>query len=156
MALQAFLVRSRGVLAGVWLGSVLCLAFMAAPAAFAQLERAQAGRLAGHLFALEAQLSLVLAILLFVVERTWAARRAEAGQGPRLTANLMLVLGCLFCTVLGYYALQPMMEAARAGQGRFGFGVLHGVSSAFFALKGLLLLAYAWRLTPVAANPRAS
>jgi hypothetical protein len=60
------------------------------------------------------------------------------------------VLGCLFCTVLGYFALQPMMEAARAGQGRFSFGALHGASSAFFALKGLLLFAYLWRLsTPV-------
>jgi hypothetical protein len=140
------LVRLRGPLAGLWLGVILCLAFMAAPTAFAQLERAQAGRLAGHLFQLEAQLSLVLAILLFIVERTWAARRAEAGQGSRLTLNLLLVLGALFCTVLGYYALQPMMEAARAGQGRLGFGALHGISSGFFALKGLLLLVYSWRL----------
>lgn len=146
MALLTLLSRLRGVLAGVWLGVVLCLAFMATPAAFAQLERAQAGRLAGRLFATEAQLSLVLAILLFVVERTLAARRAEAGQGSRLSANLLLVLGCLFCTALGYYALQPMMEAARAGQGRFGFGLLHGVSSAFFALKGLLLAVYSWRV----------
>lgn len=141
-----FLSRLRAPLAGLWLGIVGCLAFMVAPTAFAQLERSQAGQLAGHLFKLEAQLSLVFAILLFVVERTWAARRAEAGQGSRLTANLLLVLGCLFCTVLGYYALQPMMEAARAGHGRFGFGVLHGVSSGFFALKGLLLAVYAWRL----------
>ena len=146
MQAMRFLTRLRAPLVGAWLGIVLCLAFMAAPTAFAQLERAQAGRLAGHLFQLEAQCSLVFAILLFLVERTWAARRAEAGGGSRLTANLVLVLGCLFCTVLGYYALQPMMEAARAGQGRFGFGLLHGASSAFFALKGLLLAAYAWRL----------
>lgn len=145
-----FLERLRGPLAGVWLGVLLCLAFMAAPTAFAQLERSQAGQLAGHLFKLEAQLALVLSILLFIVERTWAARRAEQGQGSRLTVNLLLVLGCLFCTVLGYYALQPMMEAARAGQGRFSFGALHGISSGFFALKGVLLLAYAWRLTPPA------
>lgn len=146
------LLRLRGPLAGLWLGVVLCLAFMAAPTAFAQLERAQAGQLAGHLFKLEAQLALVLSILLFIVERTVAARCAEAGQGSRLTANLLLVLGCLFCTVLGYYALQPMMEAARAGQGRFSFGALHGVSSAFFALKGVLLLVYAWRLAPSGRN----
>lgn len=148
---MALLLRLRGVLAGVWLGIVLCLAFMAAPTAFAQLERTMAGRLAGQLFQLEAQVSLVLAILLFIVERAWAQRQAEAGTGSRLTPNLLLVLGCLFCTVLGYYALQPMMEAARQGQGRFGFGMLHGISSAFFALKGLLLAAYAWRLSPRAS-----
>ena len=59
--------------------------------------------------------------------------------------NLLLVLGALFCTVLGYFALQPMMEAARAGQGRLGFGALHGISSALFALKGVLLLVLVWR-----------
>ena len=146
------LLRLRGPLAGVWLGIVLCLAFMATPVAFALMERSQAGQLAGQLFRTEARLALGLAMLLFVVERTWAARRAEQGQGSRLTVNLMLVLGCLFCTVLGYFALQPMMEAARAGQGRFSFGALHGASSAFFALKGLLLLVYLWRLSaPVPA-----
>lgn len=146
------LLRLRGPLAGVWLGIVLCLAFMVTPAAFVLLERSQAGQLAGQLFRTEARLALGLAMLLFVVERTWAARRAEQGQGSRLTVNLMLVLGCLFCTVLGYFALQPMMEAARAGQGRFSFGTLHGASSAFFALKGLLLFAYLWRLSaPVPA-----
>lgn len=150
---MSLLLRLRGPLAGLWLGTVLCLAFMAAPTAFAQLERAQAGRLAGHLFQLEAQLSLVLAILLFLTERTRGARRAEAGTGSRLTLDLVLVLGCLFCTVLGYYALQPMMEAARAGQGRVGFGVLHAVSSGFFALKGLLLAVYAWRLAPASVAP---
>jgi hypothetical protein len=39
-----------------------------------------------------------------------------------------------------------MMEAARAGQGAWSFGALHAVSSGFFALKGLLVLALAWRL----------
>ena len=61
---------------------------------------------------------------------------------------MLLALGALFCTVAGYYAIQPMMAAARAGQGAWSFGALHGASSVFFGLKGLLVLALAWRLAP--------
>jgi hypothetical protein len=63
------------------------------------------------------------------------------------TANLMLLLGTLFCTVAGHFAVLPLMDAARAGQGSLSFGMLHGISAGFFVLKGLLVLALAWRLT---------
>ena len=54
----------------------------------------------------------------------------------------------LFRSVGGYFAVLPMMEAARAGQqGTLSFGTLHAVSGGLFALKGLLVLALAWRLT---------
>ena len=42
-----------------------------------------------------------------------------------------------------------MMEAARAGQGPVSFGTLHAVSGGLFVLKGLLVLALAWRLSGV-------
>ena len=61
-------------------------------------------------------------------------------------ADVLMVLGTLFCTVAGYYAVQPMLPAARAGQGPLSFGALHGVSLGFFALKGVLAMALAWRL----------
>ena len=64
-----------------------------------------------------------------------------------MSANVLLVLGALFCTVLGHYGLRSAMDAARAGQGALSFGALHGLSVAFFGLKGLLVLALAWRLT---------
>ena len=60
---------------------------------------------------------------------------------------MLLVLGTLFCTVAGYYALQPMMAQARAGQGAWSFGALHAASLGLFALKALLVLVLAWRLT---------
>ena len=69
------------------------------------------------------------------------------------SANLMLLLGTLFCTVAGYFAVQPMLEAARAGQGAVSFGMLHAASAGFFVLKGLLVLALAWRLNAV--SPKA-
>jgi hypothetical protein len=65
--------------------------------------------------------------------------------GEALGANTMLALGAMFCTVAGHFAVQPMIAAARAGEGAIGFGALHGISVALFAVKGVLLLALAWR-----------
>lgn len=142
--------RLRAVLVALWLGLVATLAGVAAPAAFAVLERSLAGQVAGRMFRIEAHAGLVLAVLLFLIERRLAAQRVGAGRGSAMSAEILLVLGALFCTVLGYFALQPMMEAARAGQGAWSFGALHGVSSALFALKGLLLLALLWRVAGAA------
>lgn len=137
--------RIRTLLAALWLGLVASLGAVVAPTLFALLERQEAGRIAGQLFRIEANVSLGLAIAVFLIERRLAARRMAAGRGSVMSVNLLLVLGALFCTVLGYFALQPLMEAARAGQGRFSFGALHGASSALFMFKGLLLLVLVWR-----------
>ena len=40
-----------------------------------------------------------------------------AGQGSQFSVDMALCLGTLFCTVAGYFAVQPMLAAARAGQG---------------------------------------
>lgn len=145
--MTGFAERLRRVLPGLWAGLMLALGAVAAPSLFALLERSQAGLVAGRLFTVEAQLSLVMCIALGLLERQRGARRAAAGAGSRVSAELLLVLGALFCTVLGHFALQPMMEAARAGQGRWSFGALHGLSSALFLLKGLLVATLAWRAT---------
>jgi hypothetical protein len=70
---------------------------------------------------------------------------------------MLLALGALFCTVAGYFGILPLMQAARAGQGTLSFGQLHGISSAFYFAKVLLVLALAWRAArPDAADrPRA-
>lgn len=137
--------QARTLVAAVWLGLVLTLAVVVAPVLFAGPDRTEAGRLAGNLFRIEAHVALGLAVVLFLLERRLASVRLQAGRGSVLSVNVLLVLGALFCTVLGYFALQPLMDAARAGQGPWSFGALHGVSSSLFALKGLLLLALVWR-----------
>ena len=140
--------RLRGWLCGLWTGLVLCLGGVAAPSLFAVLERAQAGAVAGRLFRIEATLSLVVAVALLIIERQVARARLERTPPPsRVSTELLLLLGVLFCTVAGYFALQPLMEQAKAGQGPWSFGALHGVSSVFFAAKGVLLLALSWRCT---------
>ena len=143
----------RRLLPGLWAGVLLCIAAIAAPAVFAQLERADAGRVVGRIFVQEAWLSLALGALRLVIERARAQRAAEAGTGSILSTEMLLVLGAVFCTVAGYFALQPMMPAARAGQGPLSFGQLHALSGAFYAVKVLLLLALAWRVAkPAGVN----
>ncbi|MFN3295923.1 DUF4149 domain-containing protein [Caldimonas sp.] len=134
--------------AGLWAGGVLTLGAVAAPSAFAVLERAQAGRFVARVFAIEAHAGLALAVLLILLAR----RQAVQQDGSRFSLELGLALGALFCTVAGYFAVQPMMAAARLGQGAWSFAALHGVSLAFFALKGIVLLALAWRATASAAR----
>jgi hypothetical protein len=128
--------RLRRLLPAVWAGGLLCVAFIAAPAPFAMLAVADAGRVVGRIFAHEAATSLVLALLVVLTERR-----------NGFNTNVMLALGAMFCTVAGYYALLPVMQAARAGQGALSAGQLHAISVALFAVKGLLVLALAWRAT---------
>jgi Domain of unknown function (DUF4149) len=145
------LARVAMLLAGLWAGLLLAIAAIAAPAAFAVLPAAEAGRVVGRLFAHEATTSLFAAVVLFMIERRRAGDAAEAGGGSVMSANLLLVAGALFCTVAGHYGLQPMMATARTGQGAWSFGALHAASTAFYGLKTLLVLALAWRLAGAAA-----
>jgi hypothetical protein len=138
--------RLRRLLPALWAGVLLCIALIATPAPFALLARADAGRVVGRIFVQEAYLSLALSLLLFLLERRAARDESEAGRSSVFSANMLLALGALFCTVAGYFAVQPMMEAARAGQGQASFAVLHGVSTGFYALKTLLVCVLAWRV----------
>ena len=83
--------RSQMLLAALWGGLLLCVAFVAAPSAFAVLERAQAGLVVARLFALEANISMAAALLLILIERRL--------NSASLSANLLLPAGALFCTV---------------------------------------------------------
>jgi len=145
--------RLQALLAALWGGFLLCVAFAAAPSAFAVLERAQAGLLVGRLFSVEAQVSLAAALILMLLERRLARDAVEAGGASNVfSMELLLPAVALFCTIAGYYGLQPLMTDARAGTGVASFAALHGASLAFFAVKGMAVLALAWRLS----RPRSS
>jgi hypothetical protein len=139
--------RFTAWLAGLWAGVLWGIGLIGAPAGFATSVREVAGRAAARMFMQEAGLSVLLAMVLFIMLRKAAAQSAEAGVGSVFDGNMLLALGALFCTVAGYFALQPMMEAARAGQGSLSFGALHGVSMGFYGLKALLVSVLAWKLT---------
>lgn len=137
--------RLRRLLPAVWLGLVLCVAFIAAPAPFALLPAADAGRVNGRVFLREAWVGIGLALLLWLLERARALRAARAGQGSMLSTEMTLLVGTLLCTFGGYFAIQPLLPAARAGQTFLSFGQLHLVSVVLFGLKALLIAALAWR-----------
>lgn len=141
------LLRCSAWLAGLWSGALWAIALIAAPASFAAASVELAGRIAGRMFAQEAYLALALALALFLMLRRQARAAAQAGRGSVLNGNMLLTLAALFCTVAGYFALQPMMAAARAGQGSVSFAALHGVSMALYGLKAICVSVLAWRLT---------
>ena len=143
------------LLPGLWAGTLLCLALLATPAPFALLPQADAGRVVARMLSQEAYLSLALGVLLLGLERLAARRTAIAGLGTQFSPGMVLCLGALFCTVAGYFALQPMMAAARAGQGPLSFGQLHAISAAFYIVKTGLVLTLAWR-TSRQPSPTAS
>lgn len=140
--------RAQRLLPGVWLGLVLTVAAVATPAAFALLERADAGRVAARVLAVEAYASLGLAALLLALARL----DTRAARAP-LGAAVLLPAGALFCTVAGYFALQPLLAQARAGTGPFSFGQLHGFSVACYAVKLMLVAAMAWRASAAGRAP---
>jgi hypothetical protein len=136
--------RLRALVPTLWLGMLVSIALLAAPAAFATLSNADAGRLVARLFAHEARLSLVLGVVVVLIER----QRVRS-----FDTTVLLALGAVFCTVAGYYALQPMMAQAHLGQGRWSFGQLHAASLGFYGLKTLLVAALAWRAALSAPAP---
>lgn len=133
----------RHLLPGLWLGMLLCIALVATPAAFAVLSPTDAGRVVARVFARDAAISLGVAGALLLLER-----RHVRAQGSRsgLGGGVLWALLGLFCTVAGYYGLQPLMAQARAGEGRWSFGQLHAVSLVFFGLKTLAAGMLSWRV----------
>ena len=145
--------RWARLMPGLWAGWLLCAGLLATPAPFALLARAEAGGVVSRMLAQEAYTSLALGIVLLIVERVIARRRVDHHAGSQFSTEMVWILGALMCTVLGYFAVQPMMDAARAGVGPLGFGALHAISSTFYVVKVMLVVALAWRHAGPAAGP---
>jgi hypothetical protein len=137
--------RARRILPGLWLGLLVCIAAIVAPACFAVLPSADAGRVLARIFVQEAWLSLSFAVALWLLEGVHARRlQHAASRGP--SRHTLLLIGTLVCTLLGYFAVQRAMPAARLGQGMLSFGQLHLVSTVCYAVKIVLACVLAWRV----------
>jgi transcription elongation factor GreA len=103
---------------------------------FQLLPRAEAGRIAGRLFSLEATAGVCIGAVLVLVGP--AARTRSGRTRPRLALRRRARpgAGAVGCIVAGHYALLPMLEAARAGQGSLSFGALHALSRVLRASAG--------------------
>ena len=130
----------RRLLPGLWAGGLLCLALIATPALFALLDKAQAVLVAARLLQAEAFTSLALGVVLLVLERLRARDAVVQRRGSQFSTGMVLALGALFCTVLGYFVMQPVMTLARSGETSFSPMQAHVVSVVCYAIKTVLVL----------------
>ena len=136
----------------VWVGSLLTIGYAVAPVLFTSLDRTTAGAVAAQLFRIEGVLGAVCGILLLGLANLVIRRGGNAYRRLR-----WLVAGMLVCVLVGYFALQPFMNAMRVAALEAGsdvghsvyatrFGILHGVSSLFYLIESLLGLGLVWML----------
>lgn len=136
----------------VWVGSLLTIGYAVAPVLFTSLDRMTAGAVAAQLFRIEAVLGVVCGVLLLALCNVLIRR---GGQGYRRLR--WLVAGMLLCVLVGYFAIEPFMNALRVAAQEAGtdvahslyatrFGVLHGVSSLIYLIESLLGIAIVWKL----------
>jgi hypothetical protein len=134
----------------LWVGSLWTIGYVVAPTLFATLsDKVLAGTTAGRLFQIEAWLSVGFAIALLMILKL---EKDKTGATDR--SSLRLLLYMLACSLIGYFALHPIMAALREASGPGGvmtsstrtqFGILHGVSSAIYVVQSLLGVALVFK-----------
>ena len=140
------------LLSAVWVGSLLTIGYAVAPVLFKTLERMTAGSVAAQLFRIEAILGVVCGVLLLALSNQQVRRGSSEYRRVRWIVAAMVV-----CVLVGYFALQPFMNALRVAAMDAGtdianspyasrFGMLHGVSSLFYLVESVLGLMLIWRL----------
>ena len=136
----------------IWVGSALTIGYVVAPTLFAMLERSMAGGVAAPLFRIEAFAGVACGGLSLALGNMLVRRGASGYRRLR-----WLVAGMLLCVLIGYFGLQPFMEALREAARSAGldlahsayaarFGMLHGISTLFYVVETLLGLALVWML----------
>jgi hypothetical protein len=142
------------LIAGLWVGSLLTVGYLVAPAIFSTMtDRQAAGMVAGSIFRLEAYLSLIVCIGLMVLANLLVNRGLNQFRIIR-----WLLLAMLACSMAAAFIFIPWMNALRDDALLQGmpvmlspsatlFGRLHGASSILFTLQSLLGIYLVWRLT---------
>ena len=142
------------LIAGLWVGSLLTVGYLVAPAIFSTMtDRQAAGMVAGSIFRIEAYLSLIVCIGLMVLSNLLVNRGLNQFRLIR-----WLLLAMLLCSVAAAFIFIPWMNTLRDNALAQGmpvmvspsatlFGRLHGVSSILFMLQSLLGIFLVWRLT---------
>lgn len=132
------------VLTTAWVGGVWAVGFLVAPALFAILTRADAGRVAATIFARLHLFGLIAGVVLIAF--VFYERRGRAFRSRRF----WLLTGMTLLTALNHFGIATAMQALRGPGGAIApssaaeFGLLHGVSSAVYvavAILGLWLIA---------------
>jgi hypothetical protein len=140
------------LLALIWVGSALTIGYVVAPTLFTMLERSVAGDVAARLFRIEAFIGVTCGVLSLALANMLVRRGMAEYRRLR-----WLVAGMLVCVVIGYFGLQPFMDALRVAAKAEGldiahsayaarFGLLHGVATLFYVVQTLLGVALIWVL----------
>lgn len=142
------------LIAGLWVGSILGVGYLVAPAIFNALsDRQVAGMVAGAIFKAEAYLSIILCIALMVLANLLVTRGLAQYKMIRL-----ILLGMLICATAASFVLIPWLDTLRDQALLEGMPVmlspsadlfrkLHGVSSVLFLIQSALGIYLVWRLT---------
>ena len=142
------------LIAALWVGSLLTVGYLVAPAIFSTMtDRQAAGMVAGSIFRLEAYLSMIVCIGLMVLANLLVNRSLHQFKIIR-----WLLLAMLFCSVAAAFVFIPWMNAIRDNALAQGmpvmlspsailFGRLHGASSILFTIQSALGIFLVWRLT---------
>jgi Domain of unknown function (DUF4149) len=133
-------------LSSLWLGLLLTLGGVAAPALFAVLDRVSAGQAAGRFFSLEAYLSLIFAAALLLLERRLLRSDTSLFKRNRWSLRMWLIVIAVLLTLASQYLVHPMLQSVKDGHpGALSFGALHAISSTLFAVKTAVVLVLSWR-----------
>ena len=147
------------LIAGLWVGSLITVGYLVAPAIFSTMtDRQAAGMVAGSIFKIEAYLSVTVCIGLMVLANLLVNRGLHQF---RLIRWLLLVM--LFCSIGAAFVFIPWMNTLRDNALAQGmpvmlspsailFGRLHGVSSVLFMLQSTLGIFLVWKLTRTTAR----
>lgn len=146
------------LISGLWVGSLLTVGYLVAPAIFSTMtDRQAAGMVAGSIFKIEAYFSVVVCIGLMALANLLVNRGLIQFRLMR-----WLLLAMLATSISAAFVFIPWMNALRDGALAHGmpvmlspsailFGRLHGASSALFMLQSAVGIFLVWRLTKM--NP---
>ena len=135
--------RIAGLLLSLWAGSLVTVCAVAAPSAFAVLERQSAGKLAARLFLIATVIGIAVSTVVLMLNRF-------AGVTLSRSTLVVLLLGAL-APLLSEVILGPLMQSARAAGDMARFGALHGVSALLFGLACVCAVLAVWFFSRPAA-----
>ena len=142
------------IVAGLWVGGFVTVAYLVTPILFSTLgDRQVAGIVAGNIFRVEAYFSIALSLVLMVTANFLVSKGENAYRLIR-----WLLLDMLACAISAGLVLIPWMSSLRdqanadsisvmASSSAALFSRLHGVSSSLFVIQSVLGIALLWRLT---------
>ena len=146
--------RTLTVVAGLWVGGFVAVAYLVTPILFSVLGDHQvAGIVAGNIFQVEAYLSIAISLILMIAVKFLVSKGINVYRPIR-----WLLLGMLSCAIGAGFVLIPWMSSLRdqanadsisvmASSSAALFSRLHGVSSSLFIIQSVLGIVLLWRLT---------